>query len=231
MAMSTTNQMPTEREDIEMLLPWYVTGKLVAPDRARVEAWLKRDPDLARQVDLIRAEQSETQRSSEALRAPASLTVERTMAMLQGSGGASAVTGLLGRIRDFFVMPSAGPVRWAAAAAGAIMLVQAGAVGYLVSERQGPSYGTASGGPSGGQNATPPGTYALVRFSDSATAATIAASLADLGMSIVDGPRQGGLFRVRIGAADMSEKDRDGRIEALRGRPGFVVLATPSPSE
>ena len=30
MAMSTTTETPTEREDIEMLLPWYATGKLGA---------------------------------------------------------------------------------------------------------------------------------------------------------------------------------------------------------
>ena len=135
------------------------------------------------------------------------------------------MTGLVGRIRDFFVMPSAGPVRWAAAAAGAIMLVQAGAVGYLVSERQGGTYQTASGG----QSTVQPGAYALVRFADTATAATISAALSDLDMRIVDGPRQGGLFRVRIGAASMSEKDQEGRIDALRRRPGLVVLVTPSP--
>jgi anti-sigma factor RsiW len=229
MAMSTTTQMPTEREDIEMLLPWYVTGKLVAPDRARVEAWLKSDPDLARQVDLIRAEQIENLRANDAVRAPASLTVEQTMAALHRSGRSSPVAGLVGRIRNFFVMPAAGPVRWAAAAAGAVMLAQAGAVGYLVSQRQGESYQTASGGQSVGQTAAQPGAYALVRFADSATAAGIAAALSELDMRVVDGPRQGGLFRVRIGAADMSEKDRDDRLDALRRRPGLVVLVTPSP--
>ncbi len=225
MAMSTTTDTPTEREDIEMLLPWYAAGTLDAPDRARVDAWLKRDPDLAGQLDIVRAEQVETLRSNDAVRAPAILTVEQTMAVLQRSIGTSPMKGFVGRIRDFFVMPSAGPVRWVAAAAGAVMLVQAGAVGYLVSQRQGEVYQTASGG----QSAPQPGSYALVRFADTATAASISAALTDLDMSVVDGPRQGGLFRIRIGAADMSEKDRDGRIDALRRRPGLVVLVTPSP--
>ena len=81
MAMSKSTDTMSERDDIEMLLPWYVTGKLDAADRTRVEAYLKSTPDLARQVDLIRAEQDQARRVNEALRAPASLTVERLLAV------------------------------------------------------------------------------------------------------------------------------------------------------
>ena len=105
------------------------------------------------------------------------------------------------------------------------ILLQAATVGYLVTERPAAGYQTASGG----QTAVQPGTYALVRFADNATAAAIATTLANLDMNIVEGPRQGALFRIRIGAAGLSEKDRDGRIDALRRRPGLVVLVTPAP--
>ena len=225
MAMSTTTDTPTEREEIEMLLPWYATGKLDAPDRARVEAWLQSTPELARQVDLIRAEQIETLRSNETLRAPETLTVERTLAVARASAGAGSWPAFVQGIRAFFTMPTAGPVRWAAVAAGAVMLLQAGAVGYLMSERQGAAYQTASGG----QSASQSGTFALARFADGATASMIASSLAELNMQVVEGPRQGALFRIRIGAAGLSEKDRDGRIDALRRRPGLFVLVTPAP--
>ena len=223
--MSTTTDMPTERDDIEMLLPWYATGKLDAADRARVEAWLQSTPELARQVDLIRAEQIETLRSNEAVRTPETLTIERTLAVAQASSGSGLWPMFVAKVRACFTAPSAGNVRWAAAAAGFVMLLQAGAVGYLLTERQGAAYQTASGG----TTTVPPGSYALVRFADGATAAVVAAALAELNMQVVEGPRQGALFRIRIGAAGLSEKDRDGRIDALRRRPGLVVLVTPSP--
>ena len=74
-----TNPM-RERDDIELLLPWYVTGRLSAEDRARVEAWLQRDPDLARQLPLAAEESLEARRSAEATPVPAGLSVERTLA-------------------------------------------------------------------------------------------------------------------------------------------------------
>ena len=225
MAMSNSTDMISEREEIEMLLPWYVTGKLEASDRARVDSWLKRAPDLARQLELIRAEQGESLHVNEAIRAPASLTIERTMATAQASSRTGALSRVSAMIRDLLTGPSSGAVRWAAAAAGVVMLLQAAALGYLMSERQSPGYQQAAGG----QSIVPPGAYALVRFADAATAKDIAAALTELDMAVVEGPRQGALFRVKIGAAGLSEADRDARIDALRRRTGLVVLVTPSP--
>ena len=225
MAMSKSTDTTTERDDIEMLLPWYVTGKLDAADRTRVEAYLTSTPDLARQVDLIRAEQTEARRVNEALRAPASLTVERLLAAVPGPHKAGAMSRVATMIRAFFTMPSAGMVRLAATAAGVVMLLQAATVGYLLSERPSAGYQQASGGPS----ATLPGRFALVRFADAATAKEIATTLADLEMSVVEGPRQGALFRVRLGEADLSDDARDARIDALRRRTNVVSLVTPSP--
>ena len=223
--MSNTTDTTSERDDIEMLLPWYVTGKLDAADRARVEAWLQRAPDLARQVDLIRAEQDENLRINQALRAPASLTIERTAAIVRGSEHTGALSQMAAIVRELFTAPSAGMVRVAAAAVGVVMLLQAAAVGYLITERPSAGYQQASGGPI----AVQPGRYALVRFNDTATAKDIATALAEIGISIADGPHQGALFRVRLGAAGLSDAERDARIDALKRRTGLVVLVTPAP--
>ena len=40
MAMSIPTDAAAEQSDIELLLPWYVTGRLDAADRARVEIFL-----------------------------------------------------------------------------------------------------------------------------------------------------------------------------------------------
>ena len=52
--MSGQDSREREREEIEMLLPWYVTGRLDRADRARVEGYLARHPDVAAQLDLVR---------------------------------------------------------------------------------------------------------------------------------------------------------------------------------
>ena len=71
MSEQTTEEI--EREEIEMLLPWYVTGKLDRTDAARVESYLARHPRLAAQLDLIRAERDETVLANEALGRPSAL--------------------------------------------------------------------------------------------------------------------------------------------------------------
>ena len=223
-----TNDTETfpEREEIEMLLPWYVTGKLDETDRVRVEAWLKSAPERASQLELVHAEQVESLRSNDAIRAPASMSIERTAVAVsvQGSTGSGAWTAAVARLRELFAAPTHSLMRRSALAAAAVILLQAGVVGYLVSERQGATYL-----PAGVPSIAKPGAYALVRFADTASAKDIAAALSELGMSVVDGPRQGALFRLRIGDAAMSETDRETLIDTLRRRTGLIVLVTPSP--
>jgi anti-sigma factor RsiW len=64
-----------EYEEVELLLPWYVTGKLDAADRAKVEALLLREPALRNQLDLIREEQSAAIAVNDGIAAPASLSL------------------------------------------------------------------------------------------------------------------------------------------------------------
>ena len=45
-----------ERQEIEKLLPWYVTGRLGRAETSKVESYLGQHPDVLAQLDLIRAE-------------------------------------------------------------------------------------------------------------------------------------------------------------------------------
>ena len=87
-------------------------------------------------------------------------------------------------------------MRWATAAALALVLVQAVTIGALMRSPEQP-YETASGP---GSPSAAAGTMALVRFNDEATSAAISAALARHSATIVDGPRPGGLYR-QIGRA------------------------------
>lgn len=223
--MSTAEAPLDEREEIEMLLPWFVTGKLGEDDLARVSAWLEREPDMRRQLDIIRDEQEQDVRANEILAAPRQLSVELTIAA--AGLGSDRKAGLAQRIGaallDIFTAPTPGAVRWAAAVAVVVIVAQGAFIGTMTS-RDGAQYETASGG----SHQPADGTFALVRFADGATMADVTAGLAARGMSIVEGPKPGGLFRIRIAETRLDEGARELRLTALRSLDRLVVLVMPS---
>jgi len=109
MSEQTTEEI--EREEIEMLLPWYVTGKLDRTDAARVESYLARHPRLAAQLDLIRAERDETVLANEALGRPSATALDRLLASLPAAkpwlAQRIARSALFQRVSDFFAAPTA----------------------------------------------------------------------------------------------------------------------------
>jgi anti-sigma-K factor RskA len=226
--MSSATEVPSEREEIEMLLPWYATGKLSGTDRKRVEVALAADKDLRRQLEIILEDRAETIAANEAIAARSTVSAAAIVDKTSVGPLRTARAGL-GRLadsmREFFSTPTAGKVKWATAAALAIVLAQAVTIGALVRDRDGGGYVTASGPTATAGDAT-----ALVRFADDATAAAISATLGRLSMSIVDGPRAGGVFRVRIGTATMSAADRAAAIERLRAQAPVVIFASPAPA-
>lgn len=218
--MSTQETVPGERANIELLLPWYATGRLDAAERARIEAALDRDPELRRQLEIIRDEVAETIAVNEALGSPSPGSLDRIMERVAADGRpmtAKAAT-FLDRIGTFFRAPSALAVRWAAAAALAVMIAQAAVIGTLLSPAG--VYGTAGGGASDAD-----GAFAIVRFRADAPIGRIGEAMTELGMTVTDGPKAGGLYIVRIGPASMSEQDRALAIERLRGRTEVVEMA------
>lgn len=215
------NPTPSDREDVEMLLPWYVTGKLGAEDKLRVERMLATDADLARQLALIRDEQSANIATNESVPAPRGLTVERGMAAVASAttiGVRKSSAGVIERLRDFFTMPSPRAVRYATAAGLAALLLQTAVIGSLLQQREG--YQTASGGEVSGSTV-------IVKFADGASAVQIASTLGQMNISIVDGPKPGGTFVVRVGPKSLSKADRDTQIAALRKASGVIALVLP----
>lgn len=221
MSEQTTEEI--EREEIEMLLPWYATGRLGRADRERVASYLARHPQLLRQLDLVRAEREETVAVNEALGAPAAGALDRLTAGLPAARGrrwrAGAAT--FQRLADFFVAPTATGVRWAAVAVAALVAVQAATIGALLYDRGG-SHQAASGQETGD------GVAALVVFTDEATAPAISRLLAEFGANIVDGPKPGGVYKVRLRMEDRSPAAREARLRALAERRDIVRAVLPS---
>ncbi|MDZ4843690.1 MAG: hypothetical protein SH859_16315 [Hyphomicrobium aestuarii] len=223
---------PSERDDIETLLPWYVSGRLDAADRERVESWLARDASLERQLAHLDDDRRATLVANDAVRMPKSLNVEAGMAAALARRPATrSSAGWFGdavaSVRGFFEAPSPGAVRWAGAAAVAIIAIQSAIVLTLLpGAPTQPSYETASGQKG---TMTEAGTFALLRFTDGATMKDVSSTLSGLGMTIVSGPKPGGLYHVKIGEAGMSAAARDAAIASLRARQEIVVFATPTP--
>ena len=222
--MTNTTAHEFDNDHIERLLPWYATGKLDASERAEVENALKRFPELRAQLELVRAEITNTVELNEAMAVPRADATERFMGLVQkdmqrrAPATPSPFKGLL----EWLALQLAGPPRWAVAAAVLAILVQAALIGALVVERQTNGFHTA-----GGTEKLAAGTLVLVRFSDGVTLAILTERLAALGITIVDGPKAGGLFTLRIGLDLMPVAERDKKIAALKANADFVIFVGP----
>jgi hypothetical protein len=216
----------SEREEIEMLLPWYVSGTLDATDSDRVERYLARHPEIRRQLDLIRDERQEAILANEALPVSRAGALDRLMASLpvRRPGLAERLTRLQAfqALADFFAAPTPRAVRYAAVAAAALVLVQAAALSVLLIRGDGTGYVTASGQDSG------EGLAFFVSFKDDASASAISRFLTEVDGRIVDGPKPGAVFKVRVRTADRSSAAADALQQRLAERRDLVRLVMPA---
>jgi anti-sigma factor RsiW len=216
-------------DDLEALLPWHAVRRLSDDDARRVEEALARDPELARRFALVEEERGQTVALNEALGAPSSRAREQLFARIDATPRARAARGRATLGGWLEALASAFTPRTLAAATAALALlalVQAGFLtGLLVSGDGGQRYETASGPDAGARGE---GAFALVAFAPDATAAQIEAFLERRRAVIVDGPRPGGLFRLRIGERRLAPDELARTVAALRAEP-VVRLAVPAP--
>jgi hypothetical protein len=209
----------SERDEIEALLPWYVTGRLDARERARVERYVREHPEVQAHLALAREESDVTVTANEAIKAPGREALDRLLASVAVTPRRQPLGAAFGQLANQFSDWIAGlaPPQLALAAAVAALLVmlQAAAIGALVLERAGaPTYQSA-----GGEQTTGESFELLVGFADTATMGDIAALLKRLDAVVVDGPRAG-LYSLRL--PDTGEEGRKAAIEALH-RSGVVT--------
>lgn len=221
--MTVAEEKFSEREEIEMLLPWYSTGHLDAADTARVAAYIERHPEMRSQLGLVREEQVATVAINEAIRAP--LPSAETLiasAATPVDRARSWISQLVGAAGELFTAPTPGLVRWGAAAAAVVICLQAAALGTLLI-RDGGGYSTASR-PGAEQQLKP---VAMIAFADDASAAAISQALADHRLRIVNGPQPGGFYAVRFDD-DASPAEQQRRLGAITVRKDIVkaVLLT-----
>ena len=224
--MSETIETFSEREEVEMLLPWYVARTLDAGDVARVERYIADHPDMQMQLDLVRDEQAEATLSNEMLGMPAPDGLARLRQSIAAEMPASAKLAVAGQsiwdeFKSLFSAPTPRGVQWAGMAAALLLLLQAGVIGGMMTSSS-PSGGGSTFEVAGGPKNTS-GTV-VVRFASGATASAIADILADIDGQIIAGPKAGGLFTVRVAAGDGGKVDLKAAIAKLKAAKGVVAL-------
>lgn len=195
----TTHDTP--RDAIEDLLPWYANGRISPADRARVEAALAGDAELARRLALVREEMGEAIAANEALPAPSARAFDRVMAGIDAAPRRAPViaavkAGLIDRLGELLASLAPRRLALAAMAVAALMVVEGATVTALFGTRT-IGFQTASQGTSAPES----GAILLVAFAPQATLAEVAGLLARHGAVLAGGPRANGFYDVRLTAA------------------------------
>jgi hypothetical protein len=223
-----SEKMPlSEREEVELMLPWYETGQLTAEETSLVETHLRKDAELRRMLELIREEAGETVLANESIGMPSHEARDRLMAQIAAEGGATRKSGSLvaGLLKQLGLDGFSPGLALGGALAALVIIVQAAVITSMIT---GDSAGEGPQLASGDQTARESGVYALIRFSENASASAITGFLRENGLNIVDGPKPGGMFRVRLSDEELSEDRQTALIERLRSEADLVAFISPT---
>lgn len=208
-----------EREEIEAMLPWFAAGTLNRRDAARVEAALKSDAELSQRFELVREELGETIRLNEDPGAPSSRALKSLFEKIDAEAPRRQAVSfnLVGRISEFVASFSPRTLAYAGAVAALALVLQAGVITSLVTDRGDANYKTVSVDP--GQ-----GAFALVRFAPNATATDITKFLEDNKAIVVDGPKAG-MYRIRLAVTGMPKEELARIIKQMQENKSVSVVA------
>jgi hypothetical protein len=227
---------PLEPQDVEELLPWYVTGRVSREEARGIEAALKTMPDLAGKLAQVQREREAVSRASEAVESAPPETLQRLLQQVE-----TTRQWRVPKIES--QMQSGGWLRAAmsrnavwqtALAAACVAIVALGVQLYNVPNAD-RAFGEVASAPqpaaefadasaafrlSGGMVAID-GATLLVTFQPGATAGDIGTLLTSLNARIVDGPKPGGAYTVALPSRQAS--DVEAATASLRARKDLVA--------
>jgi hypothetical protein len=224
--MNIVNKEP-ERYEIEALLPWHATGTLNRRDSDRVEQALAGDRELARRYELVREELAETIHLNESLGAPSARAMEKLFAAIDAEEASSPrrrrSPDLAARISEFLSQFTPRTLAWSAAAALIAIVAQAAVIAAVMLREDTPtsSFKVASAG-------NQPGSLAVVRFAPQATANDITHFLAAYKATLVEGPLNGSLYRIRLADTRLPPNEVGKIIQQMQEESrivGFIAAA------
>ncbi len=208
----------TEREEIELLLPWYATGKLEASEHERVETYLSAHDDLNVQLAAIHEDKDNVIAFNEQVKAPAAGGLDRLLARIDAEEpSAPQRATFMEAIQSLFGSLGSPGLKFAAAAMVVLVIGQAAMLtSVFTGPRQGAGYETASSG-----NSTAPPDL-LVSFKPGTTVEQLNSLLEETELLIVGGPLPGGLYEVRLAAEDASAAQLDALIAKIEKRADLI---------
>jgi len=209
------------------LAPFYVAGTLSAAETALFEAALAKDPELVRNVAAARAEREEVLALNEAMPTPSPRAMDALFARIDAepTRNPSFLSRLdLGAALAGLFSPRA--LGWAAAAACLLVAVEGGMLATRQASSPSAGFATAS---RPDETARGAGSFALIAFAPTANADAISSVLTGAGAQIVEGPRAGGFYRIRLGGPDLAAIEAQRRLDALRQASAVVRFVAPSP--
>jgi anti-sigma-K factor RskA len=195
------NHGPLEPQDVEELLPWYVTGRVSREEAKGIEAALKTMPDLADKLAQVQREREAVARAAEAVEPAPPETLQRLLQQVETTRQRRVPridnrgeTG--GRLKAAMGRS----VVWQAAfAAACVAIVALGAQMYNPPAPGELGLSTNINGAAG--------PTLLVTFQPEAQAGDIAALLANVNATIISGPKPGGAYIVQIPADQAGDID------------------------
>lgn len=228
--MTETRIEDTRREDVEMLVPFYVTGRISQADARLVDAYLREHPEFARSIEVAREECAADISVNEALGFPSPRASDKVFEAIAAepepvvARAGRATRSLMERVRDFFSAPSPLAVRYAAVAAAAIVLVQAAVIGSMIARGPaGDGFETASGPKVAAASAK-----VLVAFQDGATFGEVSRVLGEVGGTLIEGPLKGGYYRIRLDVDAVKADAVAARVALLKSKGTVVKTVLPS---
>ena len=200
----STNVNSTEAAETEAMLPWLVTGRLTAAERARITAYIDAFPAVAPLVNMAREERISCIIENEALAGPSREALDRLMAAVAVTPQpqrfkAPSISDAWQRLTALLAHLSPNAIGLASSAAAIVMIVQAIAIGTLL-PTEGAKFKTAF---DTNVTATAGGLEMLVSFQPGATAKDLNSTLNEFNAVIIDGPKSG-LYRLRVGSGKVS---------------------------
>jgi anti-sigma-K factor RskA len=209
------NRGPIEPQDVEELLPWYVTGRVSREEAKRIEAALKTNPDLADKLSQAQREREAVARAAEAVEPAPPETLQRLLQQVETTRQRRVPRiddrrETSGRLKAIMGRSA---VWQAAFAAACVAIVALGARMYNppVPGEMGLSTSVTDAGSSA----------LLVTFQPEAKAGDIAALLESVNATIVSGPKPGDAYVVQIPAGRAG--DIDAATAALLSRKDLVA--------
>ncbi|MER8385470.1 anti-sigma factor [Mesorhizobium sp. M1428] len=190
--MSAAEKM-SRRDEMEMLLPFYLNGSLEGTELEAIEEWLASDPAAMAALGEAEAEFSGTAAANEAIRPPAD-ALSRFAKALDAEASPSrapAASSWLAQAWSRFMALPAG-VAWAAAA---VLLALVVAQSFVQTGNRGGDFEIA-----GSEDDLAKMPFALVKFKADAKLSDIVAFLDQNQLKIAGGPTADGVFRLGVPA-------------------------------